>query len=208
MVLVPDPPAPGTSSGFPAAIDFTAIAGRFDGLVLSGGPDVDPSRYGEPAHPDTYGVDPAVDHFEFGLLRGALAAGVPVLAICRGFQVLNVALGGSLHQHLPDLPQMQAHGVPKKGGGILHPVRVEPGSKLAKALGTERPQTHSQHHQGADRLGDGLTAVGWSDDGLVEAIELEPGWVVGVQWHPEQTAATDTEQQALFDAFVQVAAGH
>ena len=128
---------------------------------------------------------------------------MPVLAICRGVQVLNVALGGTLHQHLPDDMGWSVHGTPRDGGAVRHDVRVSAGSRLAAACRTEAVVAMSHHHQGLDRLGDGLTATAWTADGLVEGVELSgPAWVVGVQWHPELSAADDPAQQSLFDSFV------
>lgn len=168
---------------------------RLDALVLHGGGDVDPARYGEPASAEQlYGIVAEHDELEFRLVGAALAAGVPILAICRGLQVLNVALGGTLHQDIGS----EAHW------RVLHPVDVEPDSVLARVLGTTRPaECHSVHHQILNAIAPSLRVVGRAADGTVEAVEL-PGarFVVGVQWHPEDTAATDPVQQALFDALV------
>ncbi|MGH9179276.1 MAG: gamma-glutamyl-gamma-aminobutyrate hydrolase family protein [Acidimicrobiales bacterium] len=176
----------------------------FAALLLAGGGDVGPDRYdGGPHHPAVYGVDAERDEAELRLARHALATGLPVLAICRGMQLLNVALGGTLHQHLPDLQGMDLHGHPTRHAPVLHDVKVEAGSRLASACGREVLRCTSHHHQGLDRLGAGLAAVAWSGDGLVEGVELAGGgWVVGVQWHPELTAAEDETQQALFDGFI------
>ncbi len=175
----------------------------FDGLVLSGGVDVDPGWYGQPAAPETYGVHPQLDAFEIALTHAAIELDIPVLAICRGLQVVNVARGGTLDQHITGRPGLIAHGVPNGGGGVMHDVRIEPGSALAKALGSERPWCRSHHHQAVDRIGEGLVPVAWADDGIVEGLERPGGaWFVAVQWHPEETAGDDLVQQALFDAFV------
>lgn len=183
----------------------------FAGLLLAGGGDVDPARYGaSPVHPAVYGVDPLRDEAELGLVKAAVARGVPVVAICRGMQVLNVALGGTLHQHLPDIQGMDVHGHPTRASSVLHDVKVGSGTRLAAACGQEVLRCTSHHHQGVDQLGDGLAPVAWSGDGLVEGVELadaDGAWVVGVQWHPEMTAADDPCQQALFDAFVAVVSG-
>lgn len=181
------------------------ILAPFDGLLLIGGGDVDPGRYGNEPHPAEY-LEPHRDELELALARQAVDAGLPMLAVCRGLQVLNVAFGGSLHQHLPDMASMAHHGQAPKGDPVDHSVRVAPGTALAKACGTTLDACNSQHHQGIDRLGDGLVAVGWSDDGLVEAVEADRGhrgWMIGVQWHPERTAAVDPCQQALFDALAE-----
>jgi putative glutamine amidotransferase len=195
LLTAPDPaPAP-------------EILEPFDALLLIGGGDIEARRYGEPNHPAMYGLEPERDELELELTREALRAEMPVLAICRGFQLLNVALGGTLHQHLADLPGVIEHGAPQQGGSAFHDVRVAAGSRLAKAVGGEDVITDcaSHHHQGVDRLGDDVEPVGWSSDGLVEAIETGgPGWVLGVQWHPEMTSEEDPVQQGLFEAFADV----
>ena len=185
-------------------IDATTVLEPFDGLVLPGGADIDPSRYGQAAHPASYGINSAFDAFEFALLDAALDAQIPVLAICRGHQVLNVALGGTLDQHITDRPGLFVHGDPARGpgGGVDHDVTIESGTRLAAALGVTRCSVRSHHHQVVDELAPKTRASAWSDDGLLEGFELEDGWVVAVQWHPEVTAAEDAIQQRLFDAFV------
>jgi len=186
-----------------------ALIDRFDGLLLLGGGDLDPKTYG--AHPvaEVYGVTARRDSFELALARAALDAGVPIFGVCRGHQVLNVALGGTLHQHLASGEDGVSHGLPGvEGGATMHPVRVEPGSRVAGALGVDGCEVSSHHHQAIDGPGAGLTTVAWADDGIVEGVELGDSdtWVVGVQWHPEDTAATDPVQQRLFDTFVTEAA--
>jgi len=174
----------------------------FDGLLLIGGGDLDPETYGQPREREVYGVLARRDGFELPLARAAIARAMPMLAICRGHQVLNVALGGTLEQHLA--PSAVTHGLPGvAGGSTMHEVRVQEGSRLATALGTTGAVS-SQHHQAIDKLGADLEAVAWADDGVVEGIELAlpDQWVIGVQWHPEDTAGTDAVQQRLFDAFV------
>jgi gamma-glutamyl-gamma-aminobutyrate hydrolase PuuD len=185
-----------------AGDDPAAVLDRFDGLLLAGGGDVVPDRYGADRHERTYGEDAERDALEIALVRRVTEVGIPALAICRGIQVLNVALGGTLIQHIPDLPGTVAHGEPVGGEGARHPVKVSEPSRLAEAAGTAELVCASHHHQTVDRLGEGLTAVGWSEDGLIEAVEHEGGWTVGVQWHPETTAAEDPAQQGLFDALV------
>lgn len=175
-----------------------------DGLLLAGGGDVVPSRYGGREHPSQYGLDPERDDTEVALLAAARAAGLPVLAVCRGMQVVNVAFGGTLEQHLPDRLGT-AHGDPVGGLSAAHDVDVAAGSRLAEAaVGAKRfERVTSHHHQGVAEVGDGLVAVGWSADGLVEAVEADDGaWLVAVQWHPEATAGHDEAQQALFDGLV------
>jgi putative glutamine amidotransferase len=180
---------------------------RFDGLLLIGGGDVDPAHYGEDPLPECYGIDTESDLFEMRLLVAAMARGVPVLAICRGIQVLNVALGGTLDQHITGRRGLMNHGDPK-GSYATHAVRLEQGSWVAKAMSGETAEVASSHHQALGTLGKGLRPVGWSDDGLIEAVEHEDGsWLLGVQWHPERTAATDPAQQGLFGTLVERSAG-
>ncbi len=192
---------PGPSSGSPEE-----VLAPFSGLLLAGGGDVDPERYGAQPHPSTYGVDPVRDDLELALIPAALASGLPVLAICRGMQVLNVACGGTLSQHLPDVLGSVAHGDPSNDTWVPHDVEVAEGSRLAAAVGSGRLKgCASHHHQGIERLGDGLQPVAWGEDGVTEALEPQgaSGWVTGVQWHPEVTAEEDEAQQALFDAFAE-----
>lgn len=185
--------------------DPEAVLSLVDGLLLMGGGDVEPSRYGSKDRPELYGVEPARDAFEATLLRAAARDGVPTLAVCRGIQILNVAFGGSLHPHLPDVEGVGVHGEPLSGDPVMHVVKLEHGSRVATATGADLVSSSSHHHQGIDRLGEGLTATGWSEDGLVEAVEREAEWIVGVQWHPEETAGADPAQQGLFDALVRQA---
>jgi putative glutamine amidotransferase len=188
----------------------------FDGLLLVGGGDVDPTRYGQEPSEHVYGVEPDRDQFESALLLAADGMGIPTLCICRGMQVMNVAYGGTLVQHLPGTPGLLEHGVPVAGTQSLHEVRTDPQGRLRATTGVERLTCSSHHHQGIDRIGQGVRATGWSEDGLVEAIELQPdadpadrpheaGWMLGVQWHPEDTAQRDPAQQALFGALVNLA---
>lgn len=183
-------------SGPAAAPDLSG----FDGLLLIGGGDVDPARYGAVADPHTGGVDDDRDRFELAVAALALRGGIPTLAVCRGLQVLNVAAGGTLLQHVPDAVDLD-HG---RDGDAFHSVTVAEGTRLAAVCGTEVRRCASHHHQAIDRLGAGLVAVGHSDDGLVEAVEPTDSrrWVLGVQWHPERTAADDPVHQALFAALV------
>ena len=179
----------------------------FEGLLLIGGGDLDPDTYGQHREQEVYGVIARRDGFELPLARAAIARAMPTLAICRGHQVLNVALGGTLQQHI--LTGDVRHGLPGvAGGSIVHSVRVQDGSRLAAALGATVADISSQHHQAVDKLGADLEAVAWADDGVIEGIELTlpDQWVIGVQWHPEDTAGTDAVQQRLFDAFVSEAA--
>jgi putative glutamine amidotransferase len=170
-----------------------------DGLLLSGGADLDPTSYGAEAHPETNGVRPERDRAELALLEGALARDMPVLAVCRGSQVLNVARGGDLVQHLPEVVGHQGH---KQVPGVFadHDVDVLPESKLREVIG-ERAPVKSHHHQGYGRLGEGLREAARAEDGTVEAIE-DPSrrFAVGVLWHPEEG-----EDAALFAALVEEA---
>lgn len=173
-----------------------------DGLILAGGADIDPGAYGEQAHPETGGTVPERDSFEIALARRALERNIPVLGICRGMQLINVACGGSLIQHLPEHFGHHDHRrVPGSFDGADHFVRLEPGSLVARAAGEERHSTKSHHHQGIDRLGVGLRVSGWADlDELPEAIEVpDLQFALGVQWHPEADEAS-TLVAALVDA--------
>jgi putative glutamine amidotransferase len=158
---------------------------RLDGLVVSGGPDVDPSRYGAERGPHTDLPVPERDAWELALITAALERGLPLLGICRGMQVLNVACGGDLVQHLPDQVGHQDHA-PTPGAYAVHPVTPVPGTRLAELLGTATLDVPTYHHQGVHRLGTGLTASAHHADGTVEAVELPGGFALGVQWHPEQ----------------------
>ena len=187
--------------------DPRSILDPFDGLLLIGGGDVEPHHYGAEEHRELYGRDPDRDRLELALVCLAAERGFPTLAICRGAQVVNVALGGTLHQHLPEMDGLAGHGLPAGGASASHQVTWAEGSRLAEACGRPVVDAYSSHHQGLDRLGAGLRPVAWTGDGLVEGVEHERGWLVAVQWHPEATAERDPAQQALFDAFVRSAAG-
>ena len=182
----------------------------FDGLLLVGGGDVDPARYGAVLGEHDYAVDPERDAFEMALVRAAERAAIPTLCICRGAQVMNVAYGGTLQQHLPDVEGLLPHGVPLDDTTAMHDVEPIEGTRLAATRETRSVlRCSSHHHQGIAVVGAGLTVAGRSSDGLVEAIErdtTEAGWIVGVQWHPEETAAGDPSQQALFDTLARLAA--
>ena len=179
------------------------VLAPFDGLLLAGGGDIEPARYGAADHPAQYGLDPDRDELELALARAADRQGVPTLGICRGVQLLNVAFGGTLVQHLPDGDGHVEHRNEAKQA--LHGLKIEPGSRLAEAIGQVEAEGLSHHHQGLDRLGEGFRPVAWAPDGLVEGIERDQGWTVGVLWHPESTAAADPAQQRLLRAFVEVA---
>jgi putative glutamine amidotransferase len=184
--------------------DANDLLDHFDGLLMLGGPDLDPETYGEEPDGLGYGVSHVRDAFELTLLRAALDRSLPTLAICRGAQVLNVLLGGSLDQHITGREGLLGHGIPGvEGGAALHDLEIDKGSRLQQAMGVTEAECSSHHHQAVDRLGDGLTITARAPDGIVEGIELDGNaWIVGAQWHPEDTAGRDPSQQALFDTFV------
>lgn len=169
-----------------------------DAVLLPGGGDLASHWYGASPHPSEYDVDEEQDAFDLAVARVALAQCMPLLAICRGAQAVNVALGGDLVQDMADAGGNHRH--------VTHPIRVAPDAVMAGIVGT-CPRISCFHHQSVGRLGNGLRAVAHSADGVVEAVELagHDGWYVGVQWHPEDTAAEDPEQAALFCAFVAAA---
>jgi gamma-glutamyl-gamma-aminobutyrate hydrolase PuuD len=191
----------------PDPADAADALAPFDAVVLAGGGDVEPGRYHGEDHPSVYGVDPDRDALEVGLAQACAAAGTPTLAVCRGMQVVNVAFGGTLLANIPDVDGLGAHGSPVGGTSALHDVKVAGGSALESVCGNVVRDCVSHHHQAVDRLGDGLVAVAWADDGLVEAVELERpnGFFVAVQWHPEMSAESDRVQQSLFDGLVAAA---
>lgn len=179
-----------------------AVLDGLHGLVLAGGADVDPARYDVERDSRTGPARPDRDSWELALARGALERDLPLLAVCRGMQVLNVALGGALVQHLPDVVGHEAH-CPSIGVHARHGVSLAQGSRVAASLG-ERADVATYHHQSVGRLGRQLVAVGWADDGTVEAVESPAAyWVVGVQWHPEVLGGAP-----LFAAFVAAAAAY
>lgn len=163
-----------------------ALLELLDGLILAGGADVDASLYGADAAAETQAANLERDRFEIALARGALERELPVLGVCRGMEVMNVACGGTLEQHLPE-SRRHLH---TPGRFIDHAVRLEPGSLAARTAGAERIGVRSHHHQGIGRLGDGLVASGWSEpDGVIETLERPgPGFALGVLWHPEEDA--------------------
>lgn len=179
---------------------------RLDGLVLTGGSDVDPSHFDQVPHDAVYGIDADRDRSDLAFAHAAMTEKLPMLAICRGMQVVNVALGGTLHQHLPDVFGDAVEHRADPPGALLHDVRVAAPSQLAAVMGATEVTAMSWHHQAVDELGEGLTDVATAPDGLVEAMALEgQPWCLIVQWHPELTAGTDPTQQALFDGLVRAA---
>lgn len=168
---------------------------RFDGLVLPGGGDLNPVRYGQDAVAETGEPDDLQDEFDLAVIRTALGTGLPTLAICRGIQVLNVACGGTLRQHI-------ASGGPVRHRGAPHDVTLAAGSRLRTLAGADTIEVSSYHHQAVDRLGGGLRIVACAPDGCVEAVEHATSGVLAVQWHPEDQAPTHAYDQALFDDVV------
>ncbi|MFK0286127.1 gamma-glutamyl-gamma-aminobutyrate hydrolase family protein [Streptomyces sp. NPDC090499] len=185
----------------PADTDVPGRLARFDGVLLPGGGDLAPHRYGAAdTHDTVYDVDDRQDAFDLQVARHALESGLPLLAVCRGLQAVNVALGGTLEQDMGGPDRTHRHR--------RHPVTVRPGSLVEQALGAEKADASCYHHQRVDRLGTGLTVTATAEDGTVEGLELAdgPGWFTAVQWHPEDTAHEDPVQQRLFDALVRAAA--
>ncbi|MGW8376227.1 gamma-glutamyl-gamma-aminobutyrate hydrolase family protein [Streptomyces sp. ODS28] len=212
--------------------EAAARLARCDGLLLPGGGDLSPRLYADgTAHRSVYDVDEAQDAFDLALVRSALDAELPVLAVCRGLQVANVALGGTLRQDMGDVGGLAEGGSAKSGpaesgaaeggsaeGGsvergvahrhLVHAVGLEPGSTVARAMGAEKAEVSCFHHQCVDRLGTGLAVTARAADGTPEGLELpsRTGWFTAVQWHPEDTAESHPAQQGLFDALVRAAA--
>jgi putative glutamine amidotransferase len=183
-----------------------ALLDRLDALCLSGGPDLAPAHYGAQEHPELGPTEPELDRFELALARRAMSLRIPVLAICRGMQVMNVARGGTLYQHLPDLGLEIEHRLTAPGETAVHDVELVRGSRLADVMGGTSLAVNSFHHQALAELGRGLRAVGHADDGTVEAVEVNgANFAFGVQWHAELLVERP-EQLALFEALVSAAA--
>ncbi len=204
------------AGGLPALIplglpedQLSALIARLDGIIFSGGGDLESSIYGMEATPEVKNVDPDRDCLEIQMVREAVSEGLPFLGICRGLQVINVALGGTLYTHIADQhPQAVEHTFypdwPRDH--LAHPVRVYRGSRLAAILDTRKIQTNSLHHQGIRTLAPKLKPTAWAPDGLIEGIELpDHPFGLGVQWHPEWMPAC-APMRALFSAFVEAAA--
>ncbi|WP_327342203.1 gamma-glutamyl-gamma-aminobutyrate hydrolase family protein [Streptomyces europaeiscabiei] len=184
----------------PADGDAVARLARFDGVLLPGGGDLAPYRYGAAdTHDSVYDVDEVQDAFDLEVARAALRSGIPLLAVCRGLQVVNVALGGTLEQDMGGPEHEHRH--------LVHPVALRRGTVLERATGAQKVEASCYHHQRVDRLGEGLEVTARAADGTAEGLELRgaPGWFTAVQWHPEDTAHEDPAQQALFDALVRAA---
>lgn len=179
------------------------LIGHLHALCLSGGPDLDPAAYDAEPHPELGPTEPELDEFELAAARRADAAGLPILAICRGLQALNVARGGTLQQHVPD------HRQEVPGEEPTHTVRVAPDSRLARITGAEELHVNSFHHQAVRDLGRGLRAVAWAQDGTIEALEAprRSAPLLAVQWHAEGLVARP-EQCALFEDLVDAASMH
>jgi putative glutamine amidotransferase len=181
------------------------LAAGLDGLLLTGGGDIDPALFGEAPHPKLSDVAPIRDTFEANAARWALEHRIPLLCICRGIQVLNVALGGSLHQDVgtePGTPLTHSQKEPRDQP--THKVKVAPGSRLAEVMGAEEVDVNSMHHQALKVLGRGLVATAWAPDQLVEGVEMpeQPSFILGVQWHPEELIGHSDAARRLFAALV------
>lgn len=184
------------------ASNLEALLERVDGLVLSGGPDVGSERYGESPHRLADEARTERDEFEIGLADAVFGSGTPTLAICRGLQILNVARGGALHQHLPDVVGHGGHS-PSKDEYAWHSVEIEPTSRLSEVLRKRTVQTASHHHQAIERLGHGLSVVARAPDGTIEAVEDSSlTYCIGVQWHPEVG-----EDMSLFEGLIEASRG-
>lgn len=188
-----------------------ALLEQVHAVLLTGGGDVDPALYGEPRHPSVADAEPARDEFEIDVARRAMEAGVPLLAICRGAQVLNVAAGGTLVQDIPSaITTTVPHRVPEPRDAVAHAIRVREGSRLHAALGPSvdvscQCRVNSRHHQSVGRVGDRLVASAVAEDGVIEAIEAPAApFCIGVQWHPENFQRTG-DFRPLFEAFVSAA---
>jgi putative glutamine amidotransferase len=186
-----------------------AVLDRLDGVVLSGGGDVDPVLFGEEAHPATREIEPDRDRVELTLARWLLERDMPFLAICRGIQVLNVALGGSLVQDIPSqVPEALPHSFDRQTTPrdyLAHPVKIDPSSQLARVMQLEGAPTNSWHHQSIKQAADRLQVTAIAPDGVIEAVEV-PGqrYAIGVQWHPEWLFEARAEQRRLFEELVRV----
>lgn len=197
--------APSGATLHPILID------RLDGLVLTGGMDIDPAAYGEKPHPTVSRISHERDEFEFKLTQSALNRKLPILAICRGLQVLNVVLGGSLIQDIPEMIGNEIiHNDPNRPRyEIAHDVLIQENSKLRSILGGNRLPVNSFHHQCVKEPGKDLIPIAWSDDGVIEAIEMpDPHFVIGVQWHPESFWNINSVFIPLFERFLVEASRH
>jgi putative glutamine amidotransferase len=190
-----------------SADETEALLPLLDSLIITGGADISPKHYGgNIQHPSLTKIDPERDNSEMALIHAWLNTDKPMLCVCRGMQVLNVALGGTMHEHILDVRENDIH---RSADGLwaIHKVLVDENSLLAQVMGTNKVETYSGHHQAVKAIGHGLCVVAQAPDGIVEALvhEKHP-WLIGVQWHPEKSAAIDATQQRIFDALVQKAA--
>jgi len=189
---------------------LSALLPRLDGLVFTGGGDIDPERFNGKPHPKIYGISPERDEMEFALLSKALDSRKPFLAICRGIQVLNIAFGGDLYTHIQDQlqPSLKHDWYPKfSRDKLAHEVSLVSGSKLDEIFGAKQIRVNSLHHQGIARVGKGLKATAFAPDGLVEGLEVEGAdFALGVQWHPE-CLPDDPGMQSLFKALITASSG-
>jgi putative glutamine amidotransferase len=187
----------------PGELQVERLLGVIDGLILAGGGDINPTQYGGNSDETIYSLDDERDSTEFSLARLAIDTAFPTLAICRGLQVVNVVLGGTLIEHLPDeVGDDVAHRLPPREP-VEHPIRVVAGSRLAEILGEAEITGASWHHQAARSVAEGLIVTAHAPDGTVEALEMPTHpWLIAVQWHPELTAGRDAAQQRLFDTLV------
>ncbi len=201
-----------TAGGVPLLIpyelpedDLDLLLSRLDGILFTGGYDVDPACYGHPPHPKSEHLDAGRDRAEIHMVRTLLRTGQPFFGICRGIQVINVAMGGSLYEHLPDqLPgNVHAENHARRRDFLAHSVNILPGSRLAEIMDCSQAQVNSLHHQGVHVLADGLLVTATAPDGLVEACELpDHTFSLGVQWHPEELQE-DAAMRNLFSSFIQ-----
>jgi len=185
------------------------LLSQVSGLLFTGGADVDPATYGEETHPKTTLLDPTRSRFELALARLSAERGVPMMGICLGCQLLNVALGGVLYQHIPEeVPSALPHSPQEHGLRAYHRVQIAPDSRLAGIVGTTELEVNSSHHQAIRELASPLRAVAWSSDGVVEAAEArDDRFILAIQWHPENLAAQRPEHLALFEALVKATQG-
>jgi len=196
----------------PTTLDLQSIHEMYeqaDGVLLSGGSDIDPTLFGEERHPETYGIDAERDQVEVALTQWAMQDDKPAFFICRGIQVQNVALGGTLIQDIPtqwkanNLLEHRGHKIGAARDQVLHEICVEPNCRLASIIGAGNVGTNSFHHQALDRTGDGLIITSRAPDGIIESVEAPAKhWFVGVQWHPEEMTAGRADMMALFQSFV------
>ncbi|HXV43242.1 MAG TPA: gamma-glutamyl-gamma-aminobutyrate hydrolase family protein [Anaerolineae bacterium] len=190
----------------PGEAQFEKLFPHLDGLILTGGGDLAPELYGGQPHETIYSIDPERDQSELVMTRRVLETHLPTLGICRGLQVINVALGGTLIEHLPDVVGDRVAHKELPHGPIPHVVEIQAGSHLAEIVQATQVETASWHHQALRQVAPQLKVVAYAPDGTVEGVEMpKHRWLVAVQWHPELTASDDPSQQRLFDALVQAA---